>query len=93
MNAKKELSVEEAHFMMSVEGSITLPEDNHNEISLPMRKAKLTMPYNKPQAEQRASYLKRRLQKDPKLLEDYRIFMNDMISKGYAEEVSDTKKN
>ena len=74
--AKGELSVEETRFMASVESSISHQDDGHYEISLPLRKANLIMSYNKPQAEQRASYLKRRLQKDPKLLQDYRTFMD-----------------
>ena len=77
---KKSLSVEEAGFTTSVEGSITQQEDNHCEISLPMRKAELTIPYNKPQAEQKASYLKRLLQKDSKLLQHFCTFMDDLIS-------------
>ena len=46
------------------------------------------MPNSRLQAEQRAAWLKRKLEKSPKLLDDYKGFVEDIVAKGYVREVS-----
>lgn len=45
------------------------------------------MPNNKKIVKQCASYMKRMLQKDSSFHADYIAFMNDLVTKGYAERV------
>ncbi len=48
---------------------------------------KIHMPNNRKIVEQRALHLKKRLRKDSAFLADYKTFMQDMVSKGYVEQV------
>lgn len=61
--------------------------NGHYQINLPLRNKDLNMPNNRKIVEQRASCLKRRLQKDSSFHADYTAFMNDLVTKGYAERV------
>ncbi len=78
-------SKEDQKFMKMVTNSAILV-DGHYEIGLPLRE-KDHMPDNRKIVEQRALHLKKRLQKDSAFLADYKTFMQDMVSKGYAEQV------
>lgn len=51
------------------------------------------MPNNHPQALNRLSYLKRKLQNNSKLRKDYSEFISDITDKGYAEKVPVEKLN
>ncbi|XP_022778259.1 uncharacterized protein LOC111319790 [Stylophora pistillata] len=44
-------------------------------------------PNNKPQVEQRTHWLRRKLQRNKDLYDDYKCFMADVIDKGYARKV------
>jgi len=72
--------------MASVEGS-TLLKDGHYEIPLLFRDRQYPVPNNRIQAEERASWLKKRLEKNPKLLDDYAAFVEEIVAKGYARKV------
>ena len=65
---RTELSQDERRFMASVEGS-TLLKDGHYEIPLPFKDRQYSVPNNRIQAEQRASWLEKRLEKNPRLLD------------------------
>lgn len=78
-------SREDQKFMEMVTNSAKLV-DGHYEIGLPLRK-RIHMPNNRRIVEQRALHLKKRLQKDSVFLTDYKDFLKDMVSKGYAEQV------
>ena len=80
------LSKEDHHFMESVTKSATLV-NGHYSIGLPLRQVDVKMPNNKMVAEQRALNLKRKFNRDSSFHTDYTSFMNDIISKGYAERV------
>ena len=80
---RTELSQDERRFMASVEES-TLLKDGHYEIPLPFKDRQYPVPNNRTQAEQRASWLKKRLEKNPRLLDDYKAFVEDIVAKGYA---------
>lgn len=61
--------------------------NGHYNIGLSLRKRDVNMPNNRKVAEQRALSLERRFDKDATFHSDYTAFMNDIISKGYAEKV------
>ena len=81
-----ELSQDERRFMGSMEES-TLLKDGHYEIPLPFKDRQYPVPNNRTQAEQWASWLKKRLEKNPRLLDDYKAFVEDIVAKGYARKV------
>lgn len=47
----------------------------------------MNMPNNKKAAEQHALNLKRRFKRDSSFQQQYTDFINDMVAKGYAEQV------
>ena len=57
------------------------------EIPLPFKNPEALVPNNKSQALARVGWLKKRLEKDSKLSDDYRAFMSDLLAKGYARKV------
>ena len=67
--------------------------NGHYQISLPFKDRQTPVPSNKAQAWQRAIWLKKRLERDPKLYQDYKAFMEDILSKGYASKVSPDQKS
>ena len=83
---KTELSQDERRFMESVEKSAEL-KDGHYEIALPFKNRQHPVPNNRVQVEQRAVWLKKKLEKDPKLLDDYKVFIRGIVAKGYAQRV------
>ena len=83
---RTELSQDERRFMASGEES-TLLKDGHYEIPLPLRDRQYPVSNNRIQAEQRASWLKKRLKKNPGLLDDCKAFVEDIVAKGYARKV------
>ena len=65
----------------------TLLKDGHYEIPLPLIDRQYPVSNNRIQAEQRASWLKKRLKKNPGLLDDCKAFVEDIVAKGYARKV------
>ncbi|KAK3735155.1 hypothetical protein QZH41_020254, partial [Actinostola sp. cb2023] len=63
-------------------------EDNHYEIALPWKNDPPCLHDNKSQAERRLELLKKRLQKDPVVLEKYKDFMDNILSKNHARKLS-----
>ena len=80
------LPQDERCFLARVEES-TLLKDGHYEILLPFKDRQYPVPNNHIQAEQHASSLKKRLEENPKLLDDYTAFVEDIVAKGYAGKV------
>ena len=68
-------------------------ENGHYSIGLPLRNEKLQMPNNRCVAEQRIASLHRKLKKNPEFCEEYKAFMDNIISKGYAVQVPKHKLN
>ena len=66
-------------------------KDGHYEIALPWKNYPPCLEDNKRLTEHRLSLLKKRLQRDPALLSKYAAFMEDLLSKGYAQHVQDNK--
>ena len=83
---RTELSQKEQQFMDNVKNTVEL-NNGHYCIALPFKDEKIQMPNNKPQVEQRAFWLKQKLQKKPKFYADYKAFVENLIQKGYARKV------
>ena len=77
------LSVEGKRFLSLVEEGTELVDGHYHE-PLPLRNPYPQFPNNKTQAVNRLNYLGRRFVQDEKFFADYRAFIEDMISKGYA---------
>lgn len=89
---KSEMSREDIQFMQCVTET-TKKIDGHYCIGMPLRNKDVVMPNNKCVAEQRASSLKRKLAKNPGFHDDYKAFVSDLLSKGYAVEVPANERN
>ena len=81
------LSVEDQIWMKTVEEGTRLTEGRY-EIPLPL-KTGYSFPDNRQQVEQRAKFLKRRMKKNDKYLEDYKEFVNQLIKRDYVERVKE----
>jgi len=80
-------SVEDKMVLDIWEGSIC-QVDGHYELAIPFRNREMVYPDSQPTAECRLHGLKRRLKRNPDLHQRYTSVMSEMISKGYAEEVT-----
>ena len=60
--------------------------------SQPFKDLKCPIPNNRIQAEQRTSWLKKKLQKSPTLLKDYTTVVEELVAKGYARRVPQYQK-
>ncbi|XP_046551173.1 uncharacterized protein LOC124260894 [Haliotis rubra] len=83
---KNEMSQEDKEFIIAVSKSIH-KQEGHYEIKLPFRRENVVMPDNSVQALHRLNGLKKKLSKHKKFHEDYKVFMKDILDKGYAEKV------
>ena len=92
VDSKKEMSQDERRFMQIVEQTVEL-RSGHYQISLPFKDRQAPVHNNKAQAWQRAIWLKKKLERDPKLHQHYKAFMEDILSKGYARKVSPDQKS
>ena len=82
-------SKEDREFLKKIESGIVHREDSHYEMPLPFKEENVTLPNNRSQAEQRLKCLKKRLLSDERYRQDYVSFMNNIVNKGYATQVSD----
>ena len=80
------MSVEDCRFLKLMQSNEH--KDGHYYLPLPLRSPEKMVPNNRFQALQRANGLKKRLEKDDKMKEDYIKFMNALFENGYAR-VSD----
>ena len=62
----------------------TVQVDNHYEVPLPLKSTDVTFPNNKSAAMKRLNSLKRRFIRDKSFYEMYKVFIDDMLQKGYA---------
>lgn len=85
------LSQDDLAFMRIMKEGIHTTSKGQYEMPLPLRAPASgnALPNNKSQALSRLAGLRKRMLRDTKYHEDYVKFMNDVISKGYAEEVPD----
>ncbi|XP_063860018.1 uncharacterized protein LOC135100737 [Scylla paramamosain] len=86
-SADTPLSYEDKRFMSKMKGGVHQLKDGHYELPLPRKDDNVKFPNNKLLAEQRLNKLRAKLGKDNQHKGDYKVFMDDMITKGYAEVV------
>ncbi|XP_006812172.1 uncharacterized protein LOC102802124 [Saccoglossus kowalevskii] len=79
------MSQEDFRFMKIIENGIHKGDDGLYTMPLPFKHDKPKLPDNKIMAENRLQYLRRRFKSDPKYLNDYKVFMQSIISAGDAE--------
>ncbi|KAK3733611.1 hypothetical protein QZH41_005188 [Actinostola sp. cb2023] len=60
---------------------------SHYKMALPWKNSPLCLENNRTMAEHRLHLLKRRLQKDEPTFQRYKVFIDDLISKGYARKI------
>ena len=75
----KSYSVEDKRFLSILENSIVKRADGHYEMPLPLKMDRPSLPYNRQLAVKRWHQLLARFKKNPKFLEDYQVFMKDVI--------------
>ncbi|KAL9966153.1 hypothetical protein ACROYT_G024179 [Oculina patagonica] len=75
----KSYSVEDQRFLSVLENGIVKRSDGHYEMPLPLKMDKVSLPYNRQLAVKRWHQLLARFKKNPKFLEDYQVFMKDVI--------------
>ena len=85
---KPEKSRDDRTFLQQLDKSAKLV-NGHYETALPLKQEDTCMPNNKELAVQWAMNTKRRYQKDPKYFEDYKVFMQGLLDRGYAVLVAD----
>ncbi|XP_068674398.1 uncharacterized protein [Montipora foliosa] len=83
----KPLSVEDRRALKLIDNSISLL-DGHYQMGLLWRDDNPVLPYNRPLAEARLQYLKRRFRRDPELEVKYRDVIQDCVDKGYARKLN-----
>ncbi|KAJ8028733.1 hypothetical protein HOLleu_31057 [Holothuria leucospilota] len=79
-------SQDDKKFLTILKDGICQLKDGHYQLPLPMKVCQ-TLPNNKSLAVCRLNHLERKLHRNPSFAKDYRIFMQDIIEKGYAERV------
>ena len=83
---KSEMSAEDCRFMGIVSSSIIL-KDHHYYLPLPFRNKDVVLPNNCDMAKQQALNIIRKFKKDKDYAAEYKGFMEEMITKSYAEKV------
>ena len=64
----------------------TVQVDNHYEVPLPLKSTDVTFPSNKSAAMKRLNSLRRRFIRYKSFYEMYKVFIYDMLQKGYVRE-------
>ena len=86
-NEVKTMSQEDKQFMKIVENRIH-KNGGYYAMPLPFKRKMPALPNNKAMAEKWLTHLKRRLICDPKLYQNYKAFMEQIIQNGDAEEIN-----
>ena len=87
----KEISQDEHRFMQNDE--LIQLKEGHYKIPLPFENHASSIPDNKSHALVQVEWLKRKLERDPKLCYDYHVFMKELLDKGYAHKVPPDQLN
>jgi len=82
----KPYSAEDRRFLNILENSIVKTPDGHYEMPLPLKSDELSLPFNRELAVKRGHQLVARFKRQSRFLEDYHLFMKDVIA-FCAEEV------
>ncbi|KAK7944963.1 hypothetical protein WMY93_000691 [Mugilogobius chulae] len=86
-----EMSKDDHQFISMVSQSAEL-KDGHYSICLPVKNKELQMPNNRSVAEQRALNLKKRFSRDKSYYKEYVTFMDGILEKGYAVEITNDER-
>lgn len=73
------------------EESLVQCDDGHYEARIPFKTRPPSLPYNRYMAEQRLRTLQRKLNRSPDLHSSYTKFMEELVDKGYAKIVDETR--
>ncbi|KAK3726566.1 hypothetical protein QZH41_001952, partial [Actinostola sp. cb2023] len=93
VSTKKEtLSYEEKRFLQKMENGIVQRSDGHYQMPLPFREEIPNLPNNKALASHRLKKLQQRMAHDDKYYSMYKAAMDEVIEKGYAEKIPESKK-
>ena len=84
--SKPSMSLNDRKALGIMEETVKL-ENGHYQIAIPWKMYPPRLENNKSLAENRLRTLRKRLQREPVVLEKYKEFMNDLISKDYARKV------
>ena len=84
-----ELSIEDIQFLERMDSNIEKVNKQYS-LPLPFRDENISLPNNREVAIKRLRSLKRRLMKENDFYNDYKTFMDNLLSKGYAEKVKVT---
>lgn len=84
------MSKDDLQFMSMVSQSVEL-KNGHYTVCLPVKSEVLHMPNNRSVAEQRALNLKRRFSNDESYYNEYVAFMDSILEKGYAVEITNAE--
>lgn len=87
------VSQDDLKFLTKLRKNIVQNDTGHFEMPLPFKEDRPKLPNNKICAIHRLKCLERRLKKDQQYYRDYVSFMNDIISCGDAEKVSDEEND
>ena len=87
-DARPTMSQNDRKALEIMERTVTM-ENGHYQMALPWKTFPPNLPNNKPQAKHRLQMLKNRLLKNPELLEKYKQFMNNLLTKDYASEATE----
>ena len=85
-------SLNDAKFIKTMEEGIHKTTYGHYEMPLPMKETVTQLTNNKTYALNRLQQLKRKLMRDPKLLEEYTKVMKKMIDEGHCEIVQEEQQ-
>ena len=81
------LSSEDRRFLAIAEKGIRHLENGHYELPLPLKNSSVKLPNNGELALRRLSHLKKRFMANEQYCKDYVEFMENVITRGYAERV------
>ena len=86
-STQEALSQEDRKFLAIVESGIQHREDGHYELPLPLKVPAPALPNNREVALRRLNQLKRKFKTNQRYKDDYTVFMEKVLSNGFAEEV------
>ena len=86
----KGLSVDDRHFLEIMKSEIRF-HDGHYTLPLPFKEAEVNLPSNREHAVQRCRSVRRKMDKNKDYSQAYTAFMEGLIEKGHAVEVSGTE--
>ena len=88
----EEFSQHDVKFLKTMDDQCQMVS-GHYVLPLPFRNESVNLPNNRELALKRLYYLKRKFARDPTFHRDYKNFLDNVFSKGYARKVQDTYKD